>query len=190
MAVLVTSPIGAGAAANLWSAVAPDWHASADVVALSTGLLTAGAATIGCLGGGWVADRVGRWTAYYVSGALMVLVALAMASVARSPGAFGVGVLGYALTVGMANAAFSALLLQVIGRGAAATKYALLASLGNLPVSYMTAFDGWSHDRWGAGGMLQAEALVGAGCIVAGCATLWWIETARARTTATTQAAD
>ena len=27
----------------------------------------------------------------------------------------------------------------------------------------MAAFDGWAHDRWGAGGMLHAEALLGVG---------------------------
>jgi hypothetical protein len=60
----------------------------------------------------------------------------------------------YALSQGLQNAAFSAVLLHVTGRGAAATKYALRGSLGNLPVSYMTAFDGWAHDRFGAAGML------------------------------------
>ncbi len=37
--VLVCSPIGAGAMNNLWSAVAPDWYANADTVALVTGIL-------------------------------------------------------------------------------------------------------------------------------------------------------
>src|SRR5262249_13214466 len=32
-------PLGTGAASNLWSAVADDWHASADTVALVTGVL-------------------------------------------------------------------------------------------------------------------------------------------------------
>ncbi|PYL33548.1 MAG: hypothetical protein DMF35_06400 [Verrucomicrobia bacterium] len=37
--VLVCSPIGTGAMNNLWSAVAPDWRASADRVALVSGVL-------------------------------------------------------------------------------------------------------------------------------------------------------
>ncbi|MEP6604426.1 MAG: MFS transporter, partial [Spartobacteria bacterium] len=37
--VLVMSPIGAGAMNNLWSAVAPDWKAEPDRVALVTGIL-------------------------------------------------------------------------------------------------------------------------------------------------------
>ena len=56
-------------------------------------------------------------------------------------------------------AAFSAVVLFAIGRGAASTKYAALSSLGNVPVVYMTALDGWVHDRFGTGWMLQTDAL-------------------------------
>ena len=74
----------------------------------------------------------------------------------------------------MANAAFSALALHATGRGtAAATKYAILGSLGDIPVSYMTAFDGWAHDRWGAGGMLNAEAWLGIAAVCLGLLALW-----------------
>jgi MFS transporter, PAT family, beta-lactamase induction signal transducer AmpG len=50
------------------------------------------------------------------------------------------------------------MVLFVIGRGGAATKYAMLASLGNLPVFYMTALSGWAHDRYGTAAMLAIEA--------------------------------
>ena len=42
---------------------------------------------------------------------------------------------------------------------AASTKYEALSSLGNVPVVYMTALDGWVHDRFGTGWMLQTDAL-------------------------------
>jgi hypothetical protein len=45
------------------------------------------------------------------------------------------------------------------GRGAASTKYAALSSLGNVPVVYLTALDGWVDDRFGTGWMLQTDAL-------------------------------
>ena len=64
----------------------------------------------------------------------MALVAIIMAITARTPNAFSVGVLAYALTCGMAYAAFSVIVLLAIGRGAASTKYATLSSLGNLPL--------------------------------------------------------
>jgi MFS family permease len=170
--VLVCSPIGAGAMNNLWSAVAPDWQASPDQVALVSGVLNGVVSAIGCVIGGWVADRVGRWWSYFGSGVLIALVAIIMAVAPRTPNAFTVGVLAYALACGMAYAAFSAIVLLAIGRGAAATKYATLSSLGNLPVVYMTAADGWVHDRFGTAWMLHAEALIAIVCILLALAVL------------------
>ena len=170
--VLVCSPIGASAMNNLWSAVAPDWSVTADQVALVSGVLNGVVSAIGCVIGGWVADRVGRWWSYFGSGFLMALVAIIMAVTARTPNAFSVGVLAYALTCGMAYAAFSAIVLLAIGRGAASTKYATLSSLGNLPVVYMTASDGWVHDRFGTAWMLHSEALIAIICIVLALAVL------------------
>ena len=159
--VLVSSPVGSGAATGLWSAVAADWRASADTVALVTGILSGVVSAIGCVIGGWIADRIGRWWSYFGSGALMAAITIAMALAPRTPATYSAGVLLYALACGICYAAFSALLLYVIGRGAASTKYATLSSLGNLPTSYMTAFDGWAHGRWGAAGMLRGEAGLG-----------------------------
>lgn len=164
--VLVSSPVGSGAAAGLWPAVATEWRAGADTVALVTGVLGGVASAIGCLIGGWVADRVGRWWSYFGAGILMAATTAVMALLPRTQDVFTAGVLVYAVTTGMSYAAFSAVLLHVIGRGAAATKYATLSSLGNLPVSYMTALDGWVHDRAGSGGMLYAESVLGAGSTV------------------------
>ncbi len=177
--VLVCSPIGASAMNNLWSAVAPDWSATADQVALVSGVLNGVVSAIGCVIGGWAADRVGRWWSYFGSGILMALVAIIMAVAPRTPNAFTVGVLAYALTGGMAYAAFSAIVLLAIGRGAASTKYATLSSLGNLPVVYMTASDGWVHDRFGTAWMLHSEALIAIICIVLALAVLRWINPPR-----------
>src|SRR5207237_966248 len=77
--MLVCSPIGAGAMNNLWSAVAPDWRATPDQVALVSGVLNGVLSAIGCVIGGWVADRVGRWWAYFGSGILIAMVAIIMA---------------------------------------------------------------------------------------------------------------
>ena len=88
---------------------------------------------------------------------------------------------GAAVFVGAGYAAFSALVVHAIGRGVASTKYAILQSLGNIPVAYMTAFNGWVHDRYGGVWMLNGEALLGIVCIAAGLFTLQKINTARMR---------
>src|SRR5213595_3037210 len=178
--VLVCSPIGASAMNNLWSAVAPDWNVTPDQVALVSGVLNGVVSAIGCVIGGWVADQLGRWWSYFGSGILIAMVAIIMAVAPRTPNAFTIGVLTYALTCGMAYAAFSAIVLLAIGgRGAASTKYATLSSLGNLPIVYMTASDGWVHDRFGTAWMLHSEALIAIICIVFGLAVLRWINPPR-----------
>ncbi len=171
--LLVTSPIGSGAMNNLWSAVAPDWHAGANTVALVTGILNGIVAAVGCIAGGWLTDRAGRWWAYFGSGIFLAVVAAAMAIAARTSVAFSTGVLFYAFVGGVAYAAFSALVLFAIGRGAASTKYALLSSFGNLPVIYVTALDGWSHDRFGSAGMLFFEAVAGIVCVAVAAIAVW-----------------
>jgi MFS transporter, PAT family, beta-lactamase induction signal transducer AmpG len=163
--LLVASPIGAGAMNNLWSAVASDWNAQPDRVALVTGILNGVISAVGCVAGGWIADRAGRWWAYFGSGAALAVVAVVMALAPRTPQTYAVGILIYALFLGMGYAAFSALVLFAIGRGAASTKYATLSSLGNIPVVYMTALNGWVHDRFGTIWMLAAEALSALVCI-------------------------
>jgi hypothetical protein len=74
---------------------------------------------------------------------------------------FVVFTLVYAFVLGICYSAFSAVTLEAIGRGAAATKYNLLASLSNTPILYMTVVDGWAQARYGSSGMLYAEAAIG-----------------------------
>jgi MFS transporter, PAT family, beta-lactamase induction signal transducer AmpG len=69
-------------------------------------------------------------------------------------------------------AGFSAVTLDAIGRGAAATKYSVFISLSNIPIAYMTALEGWAHAQWGANGLLYIEAALGmASLLVFGAAT-------------------
>lgn len=166
--VLVASPIGAGAMNNLWSAVASDWRAGADMVALVTGVLNGIVAALGCIVGGWVVDRLGRWWAYFGFGIALAFVAIVIAALARTPLIYEVGVLVYAFFVGAGYAAFSAMVIHAIGRGVASTKYAFCQSLGNLPVVYMTALNGYVHDRYGTSWMLMNEALVAIACVILG----------------------
>ncbi len=157
--VLCFLPIGSGAASGLWSAVAADWKASANVVALVTGVVNGLVSAVGCVLGGWICDRMNRRSAYAVFGVLQALCAVAMALAPRTVSMYVVFTLVYALITGLTYAGFSAFVLEAMGKGAAATKYSLYASLSNMPIAYMTTIDGWAHGKWGAGGMLYAEAL-------------------------------
>jgi MFS transporter, PAT family, beta-lactamase induction signal transducer AmpG len=164
--ILLIMPMGSGAAANLWSAIARDWKTNADTVALVTGLLSGIISAIGCIAGGYVADRWGVWLAYLGACVVCAIVPLVMSFLPYQPSVFIGGVLAYSFALGLINAGFSAVLLYAIGKKNAATKYSLLSSWGNLPVVYITAFDGWTHDRFNSKYMLTAEALLGIAAVI------------------------
>jgi MFS family permease len=159
-------PIGSGAASNLWAAVADDWHAGANAVALANGVFGGIVSAVGCVLGGYLSDRMDRKASYAVYGALQALCAVAMALAPRSEAMYVVFTLVYALITGLTYAGFSAVVLEAIGRGAAATKYNVFASLSNIPIAYMTVADGWARTRWNESAMLYTEAAVGVGALL------------------------
>jgi MFS family permease len=156
---LMTLPIGTGAAQNLWSAVAGDWHASADTVALVNGALGGVVSMVGCIAGGFLSDLMDRKTTFCLSGIISAIVAVAMAMAPRTESTFVIFTLVYAFSLGFCYASWGAVVLEAIGKGAAATKYNLLASISNMPIAYMTIADGWGQEKWGSGGMLYTEAV-------------------------------
>ncbi|MEJ0027075.1 MAG: MFS transporter [Rhizomicrobium sp.] len=159
-------PIGSGAASNLWASVAGDWHANADTVALVNGVLGGIVSAIGCVVGGYLCDRMDRKFAYALFGVFLAAVALAMAAAARSAQMFVTFTLLYAFIQGFNYASFSAVVLEAIGRGAAATKYNIYAALSNVPIMYMTTVEGIAFGRWHAEGLLLADALSGLAAIL------------------------
>ena len=157
--VLMCLPIGTGAAQNLWAAVAGDWHASADTVALVNGALGGVISMVGCVVGGYICDAMDRKMAFNIFGLLLGLCALAMAIAPRTEMMFVVFTIAYAFVTGFSYAAFGAVVLEAIGKGAAATKYNVLAGIANAPIAYLTLIDGWAQTKWGATGLLTADAL-------------------------------
>lgn len=181
-------PVGAGAASNLFAAIATDWRAPPDLVATSNGMLAGFISVLGCAVGGRISDRMGRMGGYLFSGFAMALPAFAMAVGPRSPFAYGAGVLAYYFVIGINYATFCGFALSVIGKGSAATKYNILASLSNVPIYMMTQTDGWVADHWGRTAMLWVDGLA---TIVAGLVMLVAIVAVRrlARTPAVAESA-
>jgi MFS transporter, PAT family, beta-lactamase induction signal transducer AmpG len=153
-------PIGSGAASNLWSSISKDWRASADTVALVIGLLSGVLSAFGCLVGGWICDRMDRKKGYILFGVLQATCAVGMAFSPRTEQMFIIWTSLYAMSTGLIYAGFSAFTLEAIGKGAAATKYNVFASLSNAPLYYMLFVDEWAHDKWSAYGMLNIEAIM------------------------------
>ncbi len=175
-------PAGAGAANSLWGAVAADWGATADLVALVTG--TAGPLLIsfGCIVGGWATGRLGAWANYVTAGAALAGVAIAMGSVPRTPTMFAGFSLSYQFLFGYGTGALAGLVFATIGGGAGSTKCAALFGLSSAPAWYMTLADGWAHDRFGPRGMLDGDGLAAlVGLVLLAALALALVPAARSR---------
>ncbi|MES2328118.1 MAG: MFS transporter [Bacteroidota bacterium] len=174
--ILILLPIGTGAAANVWAAIANDWKTDADTVALVTGILSGLVSAVGCIAGGYFADRKGVWTAYLFFGIFCALVAIVMAVLPYQRWVYISGVLVYTFATGLVYAAFTAVILFVIGKKNVATKFSLLSSLGNIPVMYMTIVDGQVHDGYNSKIMLLVEAAAGILFVIAAALVLRWLK--------------
>ncbi len=165
-------PIGTGAAAGVLTQakVAGIWGAGENEVALVQGFLVAAVMAVGCFLGGWLSDRMGPKPAYASVGVALGVVAVATAlttpgGVIPVPGPpvywYVAWSLIYSLGVGLAYAAFTAVVLEAIGTGTAATQYSLFASLSNFPIWWLGLLLGAVADQFGAATMLYTEAGLG-----------------------------
>lgn len=157
--ILLTLPIGTCAANGLFAAAAKDWKASADVVALVTGVLGGVITGFGSLIGGWICDQINRQSSYLIFGLVQAACAVAMAYLPHTEWMYIFWTLAYAATAGAAYAAYNAFTLEAIGKGAAATKFELLAGVSNIPIYLVTFYEGIAYTKWGAKGMLYMEAV-------------------------------
>jgi PAT family beta-lactamase induction signal transducer AmpG len=155
------SPMGAAAAANLFSGVAVDYRASSQTVVWINGFGGALLTTLGSLAGGFLCDRISRRLAYALAAILAGLCAAGMMIAPLTQPVFAVGVSLYLITQGLAFSAYYALSLELVGDAgrSAATRYMLYNAAANAPVAYMTWLDGQGYKRFGPRGLLGTDAL-------------------------------
>jgi hypothetical protein len=160
---LCMMPVATGAAQGTLtqSAVAAHWGAGADQVELVQGLLAGLITAIGCFMGGWVCDRLKPTIAYSLFGVMLAGAAIAMAVCPATVQMYVIWNMIYALGVGLSYSAFTAMVLGVLGGGAAATGYNVFASLSNFPLWWLGLLLGWMADHRGPGAMLATEAALG-----------------------------
>lgn len=167
--LLFLSPVGTAALVNYFAGIARDYRASDSMVAFVNGpvngLVTAG----GSLIGGYLCDRYSRRGMYLLSGALTALCGLGMMASPLSPTTYAVGVAVYLFITGFCYAAFSATVLETIGKGgaAASTQYALFVSCGNLAIAWVGFVDTRFHHGYGPRGLCAVDAALNVAGIVA-----------------------
>jgi MFS family permease len=162
-------PIGSGAAANLFAAdkFIAEWHIAPNLVPWLNGALGGAGAMLGSLAGGWLSNNIDKKRAYALSGVALAVAAFAMALLPRNGANYVIWVLAYNFAIGMCYGSYTAFVLDIIGKGAAATKYNMLASLANIPITLMGTWDGRISEHRGHGAMLWFDGAMGvAGAVV------------------------
>ncbi len=108
--------------------------------------------------------RVHRWWALTNAATLAVL-----ALGPLRPAVYFAGTVLFLFTVGAGYALFTGVVLEFLGGSgkSGSSRYAIINSLGNVPVVYMTDLDGRGYAHWGPRGMPAADAvLTTAGCLL------------------------
>ncbi len=162
-AILCVLPVGTGAAQGTLTQakVAAFWGAGADQVALMQGLVAGLVTAVGCFAGGALCQRFRPRAAYAGIGLALAAVAVLMGVCPATVSMYVVWSLVYSFAIGLAYAAFTALVLDAMGKGSGATKYNVFASLSNFPLWWLGLLLGVAAERWGARRMLFTEAAFG-----------------------------
>ena len=166
--LICASPVGTAALLNVFSGMGPEYGASENTVTFVTGFMGGLVTAVGALVGGTICDRIPRRVAYLGAGGLTAICGLAMSMFPMNAQTYTIGATIYLFITGLCYAAFSALVLEVVGNAgpSASTQYTLFTAAGNQAISYTNIIDGKGADRWGTRGMLRTDAAANVGGIV------------------------
>lgn len=159
-ALLLLSPLGAGAAQSLLPALASRYGVGASGVMWVNGIAGGVALALGSLSGALVPSTWDRRFTYAAGGFMNAGAALVLL-VATRPRVFFVGSALYLLTQGFCYARSVALMVEIVGPDTqdASTFYCVLNAMVTLPLFVMLWLDGVGFRKFGTRGLLCTDAL-------------------------------
>ncbi|MBX9695464.1 MAG: MFS transporter [Cyanobacteria bacterium] len=154
------SPVGTVALTNLFSGLGSDYHVSNQLVEWINGYGGGFVTALGCLVSGYMLDRFDRRKAYLLAGLLTAVCCSFMAFAPHRSESFIAGTLAYLLISGLAYAAFSAVVYEIVGTAGstASTLYSVFPAAGNQAIAYTLLIDGKAHKMWGTRGLFLCDA--------------------------------
>ena len=95
--------------------------------------------------------RIRAPIAYLISGLVNAATLAILAFGPLRPAVYFTGTVLYLFSIGVCYAMFTAVALEFLGGSgkSGSSRYAIINSLGNLPVAYMAFLDGRSYSHWG-----------------------------------------
>jgi PAT family beta-lactamase induction signal transducer AmpG len=162
--LLVTAPFCSGALIGLLPGLAADYGVTGTQVAWINGLggalLTAAGASAAAL----IPIRIRASIAFPVSGLINAAATAILALGPQRPTVYFAGTVIFLFTIGAGYALFTGVSLEFLGGSGktGSARYAIINSLGNLPVVYMSFLDGGAYAHWGPRAMPAADAILAA----------------------------
>lgn len=162
--LLVTAPCNSGPMIGLLGELARDYGVSGRQVAWINGLVGALLTAAGALAASLIPIRVRAPIAFLSVGLVNASTLAILALAPLRPATYIVASVLYLFTIGVGWALFTAVALEFLGGSgkSGSSRYAIINSLGNLPVVYMTWLDGRGYAHWGPRGMPGIDAMVSA----------------------------
>lgn len=161
-ALLITFPMCSGAMLGLLPGLAADYGVSAAQVAWINGLAGALLTAAGAVTASLIPVRVPAPVAYLLSGLLNAATLTVLALGPLHPAVYFTGTVLFLFSIGICYAMFTAVALEFLGGSgkSGSSRYAIINSIGNMPVAYMAFLDGRSYAHWGPRAMPAADAVL------------------------------
>ncbi len=162
--LLITFPMCSGAMLGLLPGLAADYGVSGAQVAWMNGLAGALLTAAGAVTASLIPVRIPATVAYLLSGLLNATTLAVLALGPLRPAVYFTGTVLFLFSIGICYAMFTAVALEFLGGSgkSGSSRYAIINSIGNLPVAYMAFLDGRSYAHWGPRAMPGADAVLSA----------------------------
>ena len=167
--LLVASPCCSGAMIGLLTQLARDYGVTGYQVAWTNGLAGALLTSAGALAASLIPIRVRASIAFPIAGLVNAATLAIFAIGPLRPAVYFAGTVLFLFTIGAGYALFTGVALEFLGSSgkSGSSRYAIINSIGNVPVAYMTYLDGRGYALWGPRAMPAVDAIItAAGCLL------------------------
>ena len=160
--LLITFPMCSGSMLGLLPELARDYGVQGSAVAWINGLAGAFLTSLGALAASLIPVRIRASVAFLLAGLANAASLAILAIGPMRPAVYYAGTALFLFTIGLCYALFTGVSLEFLGASgkSGSTRYAIINSLGNLPVAYMAWVDGRGYAMWGPRGMPAIDAML------------------------------
>lgn len=167
--LLVAAPCCSGAMIGQLPQLARDYGVTGHQVAWINGLAGALLTTAGALSASLIPIHIRAPIAFLLAGLVNAATLAIFVLGPMRPATYFTGTVLFLFTIGAGYALFTGVALEFLGGSgkSGSSRYAIINSIGNLPVAYMIYLDGRGYALWGPRAMPAADAIITtAGCLL------------------------